>query len=58
MPHIGVIINRVPPATSDETDTVTASVTYYPPHDATEQEVAQMVKHLYKQVKNLGTGTE
>jgi len=53
--HIVIIVNRAPPPTADETDSVTASVSYHVPHDATDQQVAQAVKQLFKQVKNLGS---
>jgi hypothetical protein len=55
MPHITVIINRAPPATAEEQDGVSAAVSYTPAHDATPEQVAQDVKRIYKQVKNLGS---
>jgi hypothetical protein len=57
MPHITVIIKRVPHATpsgDEPADTTTAEVAYEVPHEATEAEVGQAVKRLFKQVRALG----
>lgn len=61
MSHITVIINRAPPppsstaVTAETADPVTAYVTYVVPHEATDSEVGQMAKKLYRQVRDLGS---
>lgn len=62
MSHITVIINRAPPPPSSTAteasapaDPVTAYVTYVVPHDASDADVGQMAKKLYKQVRDLGS---
>jgi hypothetical protein len=60
--HITVIINRAPPppsatsaAVADTPDPVTAYVSYAVPHEASDADVGQMAKKLYRQVKDLGS---
>lgn len=60
MSHIVIIIDRAPPTGSEaeatmETPPVSARVTWTPPHDMSDAEVAQAVKRLYRQIRNLGT---
>lgn len=62
MSHITVIINRTqPPTAGIRTEAVEpqegvnyVSVTYTPPDNATDAEVGQAVKRLYKQVREIG----
>lgn len=60
MGHITIIIDRKPPegsALADEQadNDVTAHVEYRPSDAASEQEIAQDMRRLYRQVRNLGT---
>jgi hypothetical protein len=61
MSHIVIIIDRAPPPTTSEahdSSAVNARVSWSPPDNMSDQEVAQNVKRLYKQVKNLGAESE
>jgi hypothetical protein len=61
MSHITIIIGRAPSGTvphDEEEDRCSAQVEYRVPHDATDVEVGQAVKRLYRQVKNLGAGSD
>jgi hypothetical protein len=56
MSHITIIINRaVPSELTADSEPVTAEVRYVVPHEATEADVGQAVKRLYRQVRDLGS---
>ena len=64
MSHITIVINRTQPPQPSADRTVVASepeegvnyvsVTYTPPDSATDAEVGQAVRKLFKQVRELG----
>ena len=60
MSHISIVINRVQPspsgsvlATEPQEGVNYVSVTYTPPDSATDADVGQAVKKLFKQVRDL-----
>lgn len=61
MSHITIILNRAVPFGADvtsatpEDERVTASVSFTPPDAMSEADVAQHLRRLYRQVRNLGT---
>jgi hypothetical protein len=61
MSHITIIISRAPPHGTDvqpDDEQVTAEITFTPPDAMSEQEVAQNVRRLYRQIRNLGNADE
>lgn len=62
MSHITIVINRTQPTQTSAVENAEpqsgvnyAQITYTPPDSATDAEVGQMVKKLYKQIRDLGS---